>query len=432
MATLVEVLAEFFRSFGYAPTPQYELEGVSGRRHAVPLLLEKDLRRLPLTAWLHREPLGPRFLQEFLDAVQDAGCDGGVVLSLGPVPEPLRVQAHRQRVQVWDSLRVAHELGSAVLRETLPDVWHQPDPWSPPRPSRILDQIHAASLQAAPSPETPPRAPAPGLAPAAPAAAPDPALEPPLEASSPPTLAAPHEAAPETLELPFAFGVLDQATEPAPAPPTAVPAAPALAPAPAPVLASMAPSWTPRPGPRVLRLQVSRDLAVSLAKPQTRTVDRLFLRLVPHHVFDYEAALLVEGNPGAEHQRGRMAVDAATKRVVPWGHNLDVADFSAEGTDVDEKPVRIQEPDAHRLLAQELRRLVTRDVVLEEDGSEWSVVIKKKVELAENELRLSPLGLYWLPIWRVTGRDGSVEIEATTGQILREEITAPQPDALLL
>jgi hypothetical protein len=411
MAALVDVLAEFFRAFGYRPTLHTELEGTTGRRHGIALLLEKDTRRLAVATWLHRQSLGPNFLAEFVDAVKDTGCDGGLVISLGGVPEAIAVQAGRDRILVWDSRRTAQELGSAVLRETCPDAWHQADPWAPPRASRILDHVHETVIQQA-GPSAPP--PMPSM---------EAAAEPAPAAPAEPLLASPADAAPVQLELPLAFGVLDAALEPAqdPSPPPAE-TAPAPLPEPAPE----------RTGPRLLRMQVPRTLAASLARPKTRSVDRQFLRLVPHYVFDYEASLLVEGTLEAQKQTGRMAVDAATKKVKPWTYPLDAGELANDGADVDEKPMRLAEADARRILSAELQTLVTRDVVLEEDDSEWSVVVKKKVELAEDELRLVLQGVYFVPIWRVSGKDGSVEIDATNGQVVFEEIAAPKSDALLI
>ncbi len=431
MATLVDVFSEFFRAFGYTTRTRTELPGTSGRRHPVALLLEKDTRRVAVAFWLHRQPLGPTFVAELLEAIRDTACDGGLVVSLGAVPETLTVHAAQNRVQVWDSLRTTQELGSAVVRETCPDVWEQQDPWATPRPSRILHQVHQAALNATPAtPPAPAAAPTPVPTPAPAPTPASPVSEPPFPAAIPPLLAAPETQPSPILEIPMAFGILDQAVQPATAAPT--PPAPAP-PTPAPTVApSFAPAPIPRPARRILRTQVSKSLALSLAKPKTRTIDRVFLRLVPCHVFDYEAQVLVEGSLHADTQTGRVCVDASTKRVKPWVHALDVGEVALEGADVDEKPIRLPSDEAQKILTNELRSLVTRDVVTQEDESEWSVIVKKKVELAENELRLHNLGVYWVPIWRVAGRDGSIEIDAATGQVVFEEITAPKADALLL
>lgn len=423
MATLVQVFAELFRSYGYQATLGPELSGASGRRHPMALLLERDTRRFAVSLWLNRQPLGSAFVSEFIHTVQDAQLDGGLLVSLGAVPETTLTQTAPHRIQVWDSRRTAQELGNAVLAETCPEAWDASDPLAQARPSRILEQVHAA---APPSPAPP----APAASTVAPLAVATPF---PTEISTPPAPAP--TPAPTELQLPFAFGVLDQAS--APSPP-----APALAPSPTPVqvpVVSPFPSPVPeaspapaRPQSRILRLQVNKNLAVSLAKPKTRTVDRMFLRLVPHYVYNYEAQLLVEGSLQTEQRQGRMGVDAALKKARPWTLALDTADLPAEGAEIDEKPVRVPEAEARKIVVNELRTLVTRAVVHEEDASEWSVVVRKKVELAADEIRLELLGIYWQPIWRLTGVDGSVEIDAATGQMLHEESSVLRNDAQLI
>lgn len=427
MTTLTQVLSELFRSFGYTGTHVGELEGLSGRRHAVPLILEKDSRRLAVTVWAHRQPLGPSFVQEFTETIRDTGCDGGLIASLGASPEILVVQAAKARIHVWDSRRIAQELGEAVLGETVPDVWQRNDPLVAGRPSRLVERVHESTIQNAPPTTTP-------------VAATDPVQEPPFPTEIPTVLAAEAASPSPTLEVPAAFGLFDSLPTVPPTEPgqtTLEQASTPVEPAPAPPTTMASPPPPPTPAPskpvrRILRVQVAKGLAASMAKPKTRSVDRIFLRLTPHYVFDYEAQLLVEGSLNSEKRQGRLAIDASMKKVRPWAHALETGDLPSDAADIDEKPVRMPEADARTLAVTELKGLVTRDVVHEEDGNEWSVVVKKRVELAEDELRVESLGIHWTPVWRITGRDGTVEIDATTGQFLHEEISVPRSDALLI
>lgn len=417
MALLVEVFSELFRSFGYATRLQPELEGLTGRKWPTPLVAEKDTRRVAVQQWLRTDPLPEASLDEFLDLVKDTGSDSGLLLSLGTVPDALLMRAARHRIQVWDPRRITQELGTAVLHETCPNLWEHSDPLVSPRPSRILERVQESAA-------APPVAPAP--VPPTPTPPAQPQQELPVVAAVPPFLApTPVAPAPEGLQVPLAFGVLDAVATPATSAPTpTVTQVPVLAEAPAPPPAS--------PGRAILRTHVNKSLALSLTRGKLRNVERVFLRLVPYHVFDYEAQLLVEGSLSAEVRRGRMAVDAALKKVTEWQQPLDVADLPPEGADVDEKKVRVDQPEALKLLVGDLRNLVTRDVLMQEDDSEWSVVVKKKVSLAEDEVRASPLGLYWLPLWRVTGKEGSMEIDAVTGRVVFEEIFQERSNAQLI
>lgn len=453
MTLLVEVFSELFRLFGYAPRLHAQLDGSSGRKWSAPLLLEKDNRRLALLTWLDKQELPEALVNEAIGLVNDAGLDGALVLSLGAVPEPLTSRAARQRIHVWDSRRITQELGTAVLHETCPGLWDHPDPLLAPRASRILEKVHEearhqSTLPTAPAPtsSTAPLAVTPGT-PTAPTSAPSvgaptPISPPPSAAPNPlPTApsatsnlapASPHPTPAATFpptaerpigefQLPLAFGVLDQVVnqpvqiEPPPVAPPTPPTATA-----------------PRPERAVLRVQVSKGLALSLVKNKLRHVEHVFLRLVPHYVFDYEAQLLLEGSLQSETRKGRMGVDASTKKVLEWHQALEPAPLPAEGVDVDEKKVRLAESDAQKLLLGELKTLVTRAVVMQEDDSEWSVMVRKKVTLADNDVRITSHGVYWVPIWRLSGKDGSMEIDASTGQILFEEVLLPRADAQLI
>jgi hypothetical protein len=399
VTVLINVFAEWFRSFGYT------IALADPTRPDGPLLVERDARRLGVFSWLKKEPLQTAFLEECTGLVKTARLDGGILLCLAPAGDALRTHWQPHGLHIWDTQRIIQELGEAVLGETLPDVWVRTDPLLAPRPSKLM----AAAQPAKPT---------------APAA--EPTKEAPFPVAAPPILAQPADQTPTQLELPLAFGVLD--VEPAqPSVPTAPLAAsvPAAAPAATPLAAS-------RPSRPILRSQVSRALAVSMVKKKVRTVDRVFLRLTPYHVYDYEAHLLVDGSLDAEVRKGRMGVEATQKRVVEWAVPLETGELNVEGADVDEKKVRVADADAQAALRQELVKIVTRDVVMQEDDDEWSVVVKKKVNLGPADVKLQPKGIYWVPVWRIAGPEGAVEIDASTGNVVFEELIAQRSDSQLI
>ncbi|HLE47603.1 MAG TPA: hypothetical protein VI818_04835 [Candidatus Thermoplasmatota archaeon] len=395
MTGLLEVFSAWFRSFGYNTRQDHALH--SGA--VIPLLIERDARQIGAFMWLRSDAPSNVWLEACGTTSREARCETAIGLSLGPVSDVLKARALREGLQLWDARRIVQELGEAVLAETCPDLWIRNDPLVAARPSKVL--AHAQ---------------APAASPAAPVV--DAHLEPHFPAPVAPILATPAQMQPAELQVPLSFGILDIAPEPAPGP--------------TPVAAASTPPPAARPARPVLRSQVSRGLASSLSKKKLGSIDRSFLRLVPYHVFDYEAHLLVEGSLDAEIRRGRMAVDAAQRKVLEWTHGLEIGDVASEGADVDEKKVRVSESEAASLLKQELVKVVTRDVVMSEDADEWSVVVKKKVTLGPNDVRVSSLGTFWLPIWRVSGRDGAVEIDAASGSIVFEEQLAPRGDSQLL
>ena len=405
MTGLVEVFSAWFRTFGYSVRLDATVQGASGSYHQLPLLVELDARRIGVYAWMRTDPPNNSFFDAVRSATHDLRLDQTVVLSLAGVPDGERATLARNDVHVWDARRIAQELGEAVLAETCPEVWPRTDPLQVVR-SKVMEEVLQAKEPIAPA-----RAPAP---------APEPTAEPPFPVAAAPALATPQQQPATELVVPAAFAMFET---PAPAP------APA---APAPAAATPVATPTPRPIRPILRTQVSKALALSLVRKKIRNIDRIILRLSPYHVFDYEAHLLIDGSLDAETRRGRMAVDATLKKVMEWSLPLDIADLNAEGCDVDEKKVRVDVAAAENALRHELVNLVTRDVVLAEDGDEWSVVVKKKVALAPSDITLHPLGTFWIPIWRVSGKEGSIEIDATSGTVLHEEIAVEKSDSQLI
>jgi len=395
---LVEVFSAWFRTFGYTTRLDATVQGTSGSHHQLPLLIELDARRIGVYSWMRTDTPNLAFFDAIRSATRDLKLDQTLILSLAGLPDAERATLARNEVHVWDARRIAQELGEAVLAETCPEVWPRNDPIQTIR-SRVLDEVRQAK-----EPVSAPAPPAPV----------EPLMELPFPVAAAPALATPQQQTATELVVPAAFAMFET---PAPVGVT-IPAAP--------------PTAAVRPIRPILRAQVSKGLALSLVRKKLRSVDRVFLRLSPYHVFDFEAHLLVDGSLDAETKRGRMAVDATMKKVMEWALPLDVAELNAEGCDVDEKKVRVDTQGAESALRHELVNLVTRDVVLAEDGDEWSVVVKKKVALAPSDITLKPLGTFWIPIWRVSGKDGSIEIDATSGNVLHEEIALEKSDSQLI
>ncbi len=400
MTGLVEVFSAWFRTFGYTTRLDATVQGTSGSHHQLPLLVELDARRIGVYSWMRTDTPNLAFFDAIRSATRDLKLDQTLILSLAGLPDAERATLARHDVHIWDARRIAQELGEAVLAETCPEVWPRNDPLQSIR-SRVLEEVLQAK-QPVVTAQPPPPAPA------------EPMMELPFPVAAAPALATPKQQTATELVVPAAFAMFETP-------------APVAAPAP-----TAAPSVTVRPIRPILRAQVSKGLALSLVRKKLRTVDRVFLRLAPFHVFDFEAHLLVDGSLDAETRRGRMAVDATMKKVMEWSLPLDIAELNAEGCDVDEKKVRVDTAGAESALRGELVNLVTRDVVLAEDGDEWSVVVKKKVALAPTDITLKLLGTFWIPIWRVSGKDGSIEIDATSGNVLHEEIVIEKSDSQLI
>jgi hypothetical protein len=182
----------------------------------------------------------------------------------------------------------------------------------------------------------------------------------------------------------------------------------------------------------VLRVQVGRRVARNLVKEKLREVREDRLRLVPYFLFNYKAELLVDGRLDAETHEGLVGIDASTKRALEWHFGIETAPLSEQDVEVERKSVRIDQAAARQVLLKHVGALVGREVTTEEQSDEWSMVVRKRVRLAGDEISVRFLGLYWLPVWRLAGPGGSIEIEAASGETVEEDVLVEQSDSQLI
>jgi hypothetical protein len=189
---------------------------------------------------------------------------------------------------------------------------------------------------------------------------------------------------------------------------------------------------TTAPSPGVLRMQVGPRLAANMVKEKVRELRDVRLRLVPFLVYEFEADVLLDGKLDAETKRGHVGVDAWMKRAGRWDEGFETAPLEADGVEIEKRQIRLSEYEGKLLALRHLEEIVGRDTTQKEDTDEWSVVVKKRVRFAGDDVRIRCLGTFWVPIWRLTGRDGSVEIDAATGQVIEEELLVEPSDSQLL
>jgi len=142
------------------------------------------------------------------------------------------------------------------------------------------------------------------------------------------------------------------------------------------------------------------------------------LELVPYYVYDYSCKIVHEGAQVAI-ERGRLSINALTKKVEAWNDKVEVV-FALEQGHRRLEPV--VEPDvAANLVRTELVRLHTSERELVSDEGSVTITERKKVAPRLEDIELVSLGIYYLPIWCVEGVHGVLIINAGTGKIVSED-----------
>ncbi len=170
-------------------------------------------------------------------------------------------------------------------------------------------------------------------------------------------------------------------------------------------------------GERIIRPTIdSRDVK----EIGMRTVGgfRQKLELVPYYVFDFSCPIY-SGIDIVGEEKGRLGVNALTKRVEPWNELMEVV-YSLEQDHRKAKPT-FDEQTAIDLAKKEVMRMhsVEREVV--RDEGHVTITEKKKVAPRADDVHLESKGIFYLPIWCVEGIHGVMIINAGTGKIVSED-----------
>lgn len=142
------------------------------------------------------------------------------------------------------------------------------------------------------------------------------------------------------------------------------------------------------------------------------------LELVPYFVFDYACPIYL-GIELLGEERGKLGVNALTKRVERWDDRLEVVYALEQGH-------RKAEPTFGEDLAEDMARkeavrlhTAEREVVRETGNA--TLTERKRVVPRTEDVRLEGKGLFYLPVWCVEGIHGVMVINAGTGKVISED-----------
>jgi hypothetical protein len=142
------------------------------------------------------------------------------------------------------------------------------------------------------------------------------------------------------------------------------------------------------------------------------------LELVPYYVYDYSCKIVLEGAEVAI-ERGRLSVNALTKKVEKWNDKAEVV-FALEQGHRRLEPV-VEADVAANLARTEIIRLNSTEREIVRDEGSVTVTERRKVAPRLEDIELVSQGTYYLPIWCVEGVHGVLIINAGTGKIVSED-----------
>lgn len=163
----------------------------------------------------------------------------------------------------------------------------------------------------------------------------------------------------------------------------------------------------------VMDPEIDAEEAKHQAKEALFQVHEARLELLPFHVFEYSCVL--EGGGNRRKEEGRLWVSAQSGGVVaePDGFLVDDPGVPHERFQARLNPAKATRKVRDHLLDD----LEVRDE-LREDFSETAVIERVTLSPREDSLELAHLGKAFAPRWRVEGQNGTVFVDAITGDLV--------------
>ena len=170
---------------------------------------------------------------------------------------------------------------------------------------------------------------------------------------------------------------------------------------------------------------IGLEAAAKLAQNRVKHAFKYDLQFLPFYLFDFECEVVLdgkdEGHGKAKPYRaeGTVGVNALTQDVERWTRephytkSIDTAHVKLEP--------KVSEDDAKKAATEFIIELNTRIIEERQEKRHVTVFEKKKVRPKADAVKLERVALIYLPVWGVVGTNGVVVIDATNGEVLRED-----------
>jgi hypothetical protein len=165
-------------------------------------------------------------------------------------------------------------------------------------------------------------------------------------------------------------------------------------------------------------MAVHRDDALRVGGGRLLRVDRASLELVPLHAVRYACRLETKGAP-PQAKQGLLAVDAVTGAV----RELPEPQFAPPSEQGERLQAMLPDTDAVDAARRKVIELHTQKVRVKNTlGRSAAIVADVWVRPDPKSIVLDAQGVWYLPLWRLEGQNGSLRVNAATGAIEEEKL----------
>jgi hypothetical protein len=168
----------------------------------------------------------------------------------------------------------------------------------------------------------------------------------------------------------------------------------------------------------VLAASVDRDTATKTGLGRLLRVDKATLELRPLHAFRYACSLAAKGVTSIP-KHGLLAVDAVTGGA----REIPEPTFGALPEPGRRVQALVAELDAVTHAKRKVVELHTQKMRVSSGLGRNALIVEDKVVRPDpHTMQMDHQGLWWHPVWRLEGQNGSLVVDATTGDIAEEKL----------
>ena len=168
-------------------------------------------------------------------------------------------------------------------------------------------------------------------------------------------------------------------------------------------------------GEKIIKPLIPELKALQLSKNYVRGF-KTELNLIPYYVFEYSLTLEIEGEAEEKNVAGLIAVNAVKNNYEIWKTGYETVSTLTQPHVKIEPKTSLDK--ARDLALNGLIKEYTSEKEVKIEDENITIIEKRKTRPKENSIKYNFIGLYYFPVWVVTGREGVVRVNAVSGEII--------------
>ncbi len=170
---------------------------------------------------------------------------------------------------------------------------------------------------------------------------------------------------------------------------------------------------------RIIKPVISPQEADNIAREYVHGFTQELV-LLPYYVFDYSLEVLIEGTIQTKVVKGILALNALNGKGEFWKKGYEtVTRLDMEHRKMEPK---IGFEEASGIAEKSLEEEYSKEEEVKIEGDNVTIIEKRKTRPKKGSIKTNFLGLYYLPVWIMSGKGGMVMINAVTGATMKGNV----------